>query len=115
MDIDKQYINPYFGGVLLGLLLLATFYISGRGLGATGAVKTTIVTAVDKVAPKHTESSNYYSRFLTDDKHPMNNWLSFETIGILAGAFLSGAIGGRLKLTVEHSPKITSRTRLIAA
>ena len=115
IDIDKQYLNPYFGGVLLGLLLLATFYISGRGLGATGAVKSTIVTTVDKIAPKHAEGSNYYNRFLTDDKHPMNNWLSFETLGILAGAFLSGAIGGRLKLKVEHSPKITSRTRLIAA
>ena len=45
----------------------------------------------------------------------MNNWLSFETLGILAGAFFSGAIGGRLKLKIEHSPKITSRTRLIAA
>ena len=45
----------------------------------------------------------------------MNNWLVFEILGVLAGAFLSGAIAGRLKLKIEHSPKISSRTRLILA
>ena len=49
------------------------------------------------------------------DLHPMNTWLVFELIGVLAGAFLSGALAGRLKLKVEHSPKITSRNRLIMA
>jgi uncharacterized membrane protein YedE/YeeE len=36
-------------------------------------------------------------------------------LGVITGAFLSGAIFGRLKLKVEHSPKITSRRRLIFA
>jgi hypothetical protein len=45
----------------------------------------------------------------------MNNWLVFEVIGVLAGGFLSGALYGRLKFKTEHSPKITSRKRLIAA
>ena len=33
----KPYWNPYAVGVLLGLVLLATYAITGRGLGATGA------------------------------------------------------------------------------
>jgi uncharacterized protein len=45
----------------------------------------------------------------------MSNWLVFEVLGALAGAFLSGIIFNRLKLKVEHSPKITSRRRLIFA
>ena len=45
----------------------------------------------------------------------MNNWLVFEALGVLLGAFLSGAITGRLKLKVQHSPKISSRRRLIFA
>jgi hypothetical protein len=45
----------------------------------------------------------------------MNQWLVFEVIGILAGALLSGALSSRLKFKVEHSPKITSRTRIIMA
>jgi len=112
---NKKYFNPYFGGVLLGLLLLLTFYITGRGLGASGAIKSTVVTAIHTVTPEFAEHSHYLSKFISDDNHPMNNWLVFEALGILAGAFLSGALSGRLKLIVEHSPKITSKRRLIFA
>ena len=36
---ETKYMNPYLAGVLLGLLLIATIYITGRGLGASGAIK----------------------------------------------------------------------------
>ena len=115
MDKSKKYWNPYFGGVMLGLLLLATFYITGRGLGASGAAKSTVVAITNKVAPEHAKESTFYSRFISDDNHPLNEWLVFEVVGILAGALLSGAIAGRLKFKVEHSPKITTRRRLAFA
>ncbi|MEJ2596153.1 MAG: YeeE/YedE thiosulfate transporter family protein [bacterium] len=111
-----KYINPYFGGVLLGLLLLATFYITGRGLGASGAVKSAVVTTVDKVAPEHAGESMYYSQFITASHSPMFNWLVFESIGMVFGGLLSGVIFGRIKrLRVEKSPGITNKTRLIFA
>lgn len=109
------YINPYLGGIMLGLVLFSTYYITGRGLGASGAIKSSVVTTVHTVAPEHAEKSTYYSQFLSSDTSPMNNWLVFEVIGVLAGAFLSGALYGRLKLKTEHSPKITSKTRLVVA
>jgi uncharacterized protein len=109
------YINPYLGGVLLGLVLFSTYYITGRGLGASGAVKSSVVSAVHAVAPVHAEGNKYYSKFLSEDSSPMNNWLVFEIVGVLAGGFLSGILYGRLKFKVEHSPKITNRRRLIAA
>jgi len=114
-DKSKIYYNPYFGGVVLGLILLATFYLTGRGLGASGAAKSTVVAAVDKFAPGHAHKSHYYSKFLSDDEHPLNNWLVFEVVGMLAGALLSGALAGRLKFKTEHSPKITVRRRLVFA
>ena len=109
------YINPYLGGVLLGLVLFGTYYITGRGLGASGAVKNTVVTAVHAVAPVHADKGKYYSKFLSDDSSPMNNWLVFEVLGVLAGAFFSGALYGRLKVKTEHSPRISGNKRLIAA
>ncbi len=109
------YWNPYFGGFLLGLLIILTFYLTGRGLGASGALKSGVVTIVDTVAPTHAESNAYYSKFIKEDESPLNNWLVFEAIGVLLGAFLSGAFTGRLKLQVEHSPKITSKRRLLFA
>jgi uncharacterized membrane protein YedE/YeeE len=116
-NIEKKtsYINSYLGGVLLGLVLLATFYVTGRGLGASGAIKSSVVASVQEVAPIHAQESAYYSRFIISEKSPLNSWLVFEVIGVLAGAFLSGAIGGRLGWKLEHSPKITKKTRFIAA
>ncbi|MCD6596288.1 MAG: YeeE/YedE family protein [Bacteroidales bacterium] len=115
-DRSNHYINPYFGGVLLGLLLLITIFITGRGLGASGAVKSTVVATVDRVAPAYAQDQGYLKKFISDDNHPMNNWLVFETVGIFVGAFLSGLFAGRVKkFRVEHSPKISVKTRLIFA
>jgi len=111
------YINPYFGGILLGLLILTSFYIAGRGLSASGALKLTIVEIVDVIAPEHAENNTYYNRFLPEDGgSPLFNWLVFGAIGTFFGGMLSGAIFGRLgKLRIEKSAKISNRTRLIAA
>jgi uncharacterized membrane protein YedE/YeeE len=109
------YINPYLGGVILGTVLLLSFYISGRGLGASGAVKNSVAATVNVIAPQHVEKSAYYSQFAGGDKKPMNNWLVYEVIGVLAGAFISGIVFNRLKFKIEHSPKITSRRRLVFA
>jgi uncharacterized membrane protein YedE/YeeE len=114
-DHSNTYLNPYFGGVMLGIVLILTFYITGRGLGASGAAKSTVVTTIQSVAPEYAKKSGYVSQFISDDNHPMNNWLVFEVLGVFAGAFLSGALYGRLKPKVEHSPKITSRKRLLFA
>ena len=111
-----RYFNPYVGGVLLGLVLLVSFYISGRGLGASGAIKSAVVASAETVAPKHTENTKFYQEYAESHPNgPMKSWLVFEMLGVLLGGFISGAIHGRLKLQVEHSPKITSRRRLVFA
>jgi len=109
------YWNPYFGGFLLGILILFTFFITGRGLGASGAMKSGVVTIVDTVAPTHAENSDYYSKFISDDKSSMNNWLVLEALGVLIGAFISGGLTDRIGLRTQHSPKITSKRRLVFA
>jgi uncharacterized membrane protein YedE/YeeE len=114
-DFSTHYLNPYFGGVLLGIVLILAFYITGRGLGASGAAKSAVVTTVNTITPEYAHKSAYLSQFLSDDIHPMNNWLVFEVIGVFAGAFLSGILYGRLKPFVEHFPKITSKKRLLVA
>lgn len=112
---SKSYMNPYLGGVLLGLVLLTAFYVSGRGLGASGAIKSVLVTGVESVSKTHAENSGFYNEYSEAHENPMKSWLVFEMLGVLVGGFLSGALSGRLKLKVEHSPKITSKRRLIFA
>lgn len=111
----EGYINPYLGGVLLGLLLLATFYITGRGLGASGAIKNSVAATVYVLDPETAQEKEYIGQFISDDEHPLSTWLVFEVIGVLIGAFLTGSLAGRLTWKVEHSPKVASRTRLIFA
>ena len=113
---EPKYINPYLGGVLLGLLVLITVYITGRGLGASGAIKSTVVTTANVITPEKAEGNSYMKQFISDDHSPMYTWLVFESIGIFLGGLLSGVIFGRVKkFRTEHSPKITSRKRLIFA
>jgi len=113
---SNKYMNPYLGGVFLGLVLLAAFLISGRGLGASGAFKSTSIAVVKNIAPKHTENASFYQEFTESHPgNPMKSWLVYQMLGVIVGGFLSGALAGRLKLKVEHSPKITSKTRLIMA
>ncbi|WP_430815047.1 YeeE/YedE thiosulfate transporter family protein [Carboxylicivirga sp. RSCT41] len=113
---SKKYMNPYMGGVLLGLVLLAAFYVSGRGLGASGAIKSAVVSSVETISPSHVESSEFYSNYKeTHSGGPLKDWLVWEMLGVLVGGFISGAMAGRLKFKVEHNPKITSKVRLIFA
>ena len=107
--------NPYLAGVLLGLVLLFSFYLTGRGLGASGAMKSVVVSTIDTVSPAKVEASGFYSKYTTGDKNPMKSWLVFQVLGLLVGGFLSGALAGRLKLTNEKSPNITSTKRFVMA
>ncbi len=108
----KKYMNPYLGGVLLGLVLIVAFWVSGRGLGASGAVKSVVVAGVETVAPQHAKNAVYYKQHSEDS---LKSWLVFEMLGVLVGGFLSGAIAGRLKFSVEKGPHVSGKIRLIAA
>ncbi|MCI4442534.1 MAG: YeeE/YedE family protein [Lentimicrobium sp.] len=111
---DKQHIywNPYFGGFLLGLILIMTFFFTGRGLGASGAAKAIVTQTIETVAPTHAKNNSYYADQFLGGKVPISNWLVFEVIGVLAGAFISGSLSGRVYFRVQHSPNITARKRL---
>jgi uncharacterized membrane protein YedE/YeeE len=113
---DPKYMNPYLAGVLLGLVVLAANFVSGRGLGASGAIKSAIVAGVETIAPKHAEASTFYNNFSkAHDGKPMHSWLVYQMLGVIVGGFLSGVFSHRLTWKVEHNPKIQSRTRLIFA
>jgi hypothetical protein len=112
---QKKYMNPYVGGTLLGLVLIFAFWVSGRGLGASGAAKSVVITGVKAIAPSHAENTAFYKDYLTSHPKPMNSWLVFEMLGVLVGGFLSGAIGGRLKFKVEKGPNVTNKIRILFA
>lgn len=114
--VEAAYMNPYLAGFFLGILLLATIFITGRGLGASGAVKSGVVATVAAIAPSHAANNSFYSEYLgAHSDGILKNWLVFEVIGVIVGAFVSGLIANRLTFRIDHSPKIKSGTRLVAA
>lgn len=113
---EKNYMNPYLAGFLLGLVLLASFYLTGRGLGASGAVKSGVVATVESIAPAHTENAAFYKEYSKEHNgSPLKNWLVFEVIGVVIGAFISGLISNRLKFKLELAPHTTTWVRVIGA
>jgi len=112
----QKYMNPYLAGFLLGLVLLATIYVTGRGLGASGAVKSVIMAAVVDVAPEHSANTPYINDYGKEHPGgPLKDWLVFEVIGVIIGAFFSGVISNRVGIKLERGPGITNKTRIIAA
>lgn len=114
--MNTRYMNPYLAGFLLGLVLLATIFITGRGLGASGAIKSVATEITDKVAPAHARSSLFYGHYLGPDQPPpLKTWLVFEIIGVLIGGFLSGLVSDRLKTQTDKGPRVSARTRWVFA
>lgn len=114
--MNTKYMNPYLAGFFLGLVLLATIFLTGRGLGASGALKSVVIASVDAVAPTHTQSSLFYKNYVAPGlESPLKSWLVFEVIGVLIGGFISGLVSNRLKVVTEKGPHIKNRTRWIFA
>lgn len=113
--MKNKYMNPYLAGTLLGVVLLTAMFLSGRGLGASGGLKYCVVSLVGAVDPPHAERSVYYNKYFEDGKKPLNNWLTYEIFGVIAGGFISGAVSKRLKFRIEKSPRISNVRRLLMA
>ncbi len=108
--------NPYLAGFLLGLTLLATIYVTGRGLGASGAVKSVVVASIREAAPEHAAHSLFYQDYAASHQEgPMSDWLVFEVLGVILGAFFSAIIANRIGLKFEKGPLTTSRVRVVGA
>jgi uncharacterized membrane protein YedE/YeeE len=114
--VSSRHMNPYLAGLLLGLVLLAAIFVSGRGLGASGAVKSALVAAVTTAAPAHAKAAPFYSEYVAEHaENPLKQWLVFEVIGVAIGAFLSGLVSGRLTWQTERGPGVGGGARLASA
>jgi uncharacterized membrane protein YedE/YeeE len=114
--LPQPYWNPYVAGIGLGLVLLASFVVMGRGLGASGAFSSLVTVGVQAVAPNHVANNEFYSEYIGDGtKSPLKDWLVFEVLGVFVGGFISGSLAHRVTKVVEKGPNISNRGRLLFA
>lgn len=105
----SPYANPYLAGVLLGLVLLASFLILGAGLGASGGIARVGASASLCLAPAHTLGSAYFGKW---GDSPLRYYLVFMLVGIFLGAWVSALLANRVRLQVERGARATVRLRL---
>ncbi len=115
LETEEKYWSPYVAGFVLGLVLLATLVIMGRGLGASGALMRVTTYAVDRVSPQHVDNNAYFSKYAGGENDPLRDWLVYEVIGVIVGGLLSGMLAKRLRLQTDKGPNITVPFRLTLA
>ena len=108
---EKNYWNPYLAGALLGVTLLATFLVTGGGLGASALPKRVVALGALAAAPDWTAGNSALSGYVAAG-NPLRNWLVVEVIGVLLGGFIGAVSAGRFRATVEKGPRISTRGRL---
>jgi uncharacterized protein len=107
-----QYINPYLGGFMLGLVLLSAYVVGGHGLGSSGAIKNMVISGTNSVLPAFAESRHF---FKLPEGGLWSGWIVVMFLGLVIGGFISGAASGRLKFTIERGPRLKPMARLAFA
>lgn len=107
----KDYVNPYYAAILLGLVLFGAFFITGSGLGASGGLNRLLLVVEDAIAPEHVDRTAYLLTMAGGEKNPLDSWIVFLTVGTIFGGFAAGWRNGRIKLETHKGPQITKQKR----
>lgn len=94
---SERFWNPYAAGVALGLVLLTSFLVMGKGLGASGGAYR-VGTAV-----------------VTSDASVLDDWFVFELFGVFLGGLIGAYTAGRLRLGVIRGSGVAIAQRLAFA
>ena len=68
---EKPYVHPYFGGMILGIVLFLAILLTGNGLGSSGATTRLVTFAQDQIAPAHVDNTPYLLKLAGGDKQPL--------------------------------------------
>jgi hypothetical protein len=109
------YSNPYVAGTGLGLVLLATYVIAGRGLGASGAFASTAAGLVHAISPERAAANGYFAAYVQPGTSPWRDWLVFELAGVWLGGWLSARLAGRARWSVERGRSTSVNARVALA
>lgn len=93
--VRRSYADAGRCGVALGLVLLASFVLAGRGLGASGAFAAAAGETFDALGVRVTDPTLL-------DRIPvglslLNDWIVLEIVGVILGGALSARLAGRMR------------------
>jgi len=111
----KPYINPYFGGVLLGIVLFLAYYLTQNGLGASSAFSRLQIFILDLFAPGHVDRVAYFAEKAGGNLNPLDSSAMFMFAGTFLGGLISGFFNRRVKVETRRGPQITDKQRWLFA
>ncbi len=112
---EKDYVHPYLGGALLGMVLFLAILLTSNGLGASGGMSRLTTAVEDVIAPEHVDRTPYLIKMAGGSTNPLDDWTVPVFFGALVGGAVSGIIHGRFKVELNRGPHVTPRVRLIMA
>lgn len=107
----RPYLNPYLGGAILGVVLFLTFYITGNGLGASGAVSRVQVAVLDLVAKSRVDRIAYFAEMGGGARNALVHPGVYMLLGTFLGGLASGFWARRVKVETRRGPAITDPMR----
>ena len=108
----QGYMNPYVAGIILGLVLLASFVVLGTGLGASAGIARIGAFIEGCILPGHTSTSPYFGAW---GRHPLAYYLVFMLVGVLVGGLFSALLASRITWKVEKGRASSTRLRIVLA
>lgn len=99
-NFPAPYWKPLVAGILLGIVLLSTFVVTGHGLGATGFTTRLTAWFGMYLLPAAT-SANDYLGGMVEEGRPLDAWISWQVIGVALGALLSAFLAGRIAVKLD--------------
>jgi len=111
----NTYWAPLAAGAALGITLLLTFYLTGHGLGASGAYTAMTAALMEAIAPGYAQGNSYLAGYITPGRSPLWSWIVFELLGVMVGGFLGALTAGRLEAKIERGPSVGRVSRLALA
>lgn len=109
-----SYMNPLLAGILLGVVLLSTFVITGHGLGATGFTTRLTAWIGMHLAPVATNANDYLGGMVEEGK-PLNAWITWQVIGVALGALLSAVLAKRVYVQLDGKKYLGGAKRPLTA
>ena len=110
----RPFWNPLVAGIVLGLVLLLTFLLTGHGLGATGASTRLTAWLGLELAPRVTEANGYLGPMLQGG-NPLPSWITWQVVGVAIGALASAFFAGRLRVQFDGAHSIGTPRRFLTA
>lgn len=113
----REWMDPYLAGIGIGLVMLASFVLVGRGLGASGAFASVVASGSAAVQGSSAAATNpAVAPYLHDGiRSPFTDWIFLEIVGVVIGGLVSARLAGRFRWAIERGPAISNGARMAAA